>query len=315
MNGQEKELSVRKSGPAKLDLGPDMAGERPEWLKARHRMTADYHEVRSLVTAAGLHTVCDSAACPNMGECWSRRTLTFMILGNVCTRSCGFCDVLTGKPGTVDHGEPGRIARALSSLGLRYAVITSVDRDDLPDGGAEIWAETIVAIKDACPKMGLEVLTPDFKGVVEDIRTVIDAGPDLFAHNVETVARLHEMVRPQARYRRSLEVLEAAASFGATTKSGIMVGLGEEPEEVLATMMDLRDAGCSIVNIGQYLRPSRLHLPVDRWATPDEFAMYAVRGREMGFAHVESGPLVRSSYHADQQAEALAHQRGSKSTC
>jgi len=292
----------RQSGPARPDRTPNPVGQKPDWLKVRLSSSPKFMEVRRLVHDNKLHTVCESASCPNIGECWSRRALTFMILGNVCTRSCGFCDVMTGRPGTVDADEPRRVAEALGALGLRYAVITSVDRDDLPDGGAAIWAETIRRIREACPDMGIEVLTPDFKGVVADIHTVVDAAPDVFAHNLETVERLHGPVRPQARYDRSLEVIRVAKARGAVTKSGIMVGLGEEPEEVLVAMRELREAGCDILNIGQYLRPSTRHLPVLRWVTPAEFASYAEEGKRLGYRHVESGPLVRSSYRADQQA-------------
>jgi lipoic acid synthetase len=270
-----------------------------------HSTNDEYFDVRRLVHEGRLNTVCESAACPNIGECWSRRALTFMILGNVCTRSCGFCDVITGKPGEPDLDEPRRVAEALSGLGLRYTVITSVDRDDLNDGGAAIWAETIRRVREACPGMGIEVLTPDFKGVLEHVDTVVDAAPDVFAHNIETVERLHAEVRPQARYDRSLAVIERAKSRGATTKSGIMLGIGEEPDEVLATMRDLRLAGCDILNVGQYLRPSKRHLPIRRWVEPAEFASIAREGADMGFVHVESGPLVRSSYRADQQAEQM----------
>ncbi|MEL6180633.1 MAG: lipoyl synthase [Myxococcota bacterium] len=295
----------RRSGPARPSRQPDRAGKRPSWIKVRMSMRPTYFEVKKLVKDAGLHTVCESAGCPNIGECWSRRALTFMILGNVCTRSCGFCDVLTGRPGVVDDDEPRRVAEALATLNLRYAVITSVDRDDLPDGGARIWAETIRRVKEACPEMGLEVLTPDFKGDHDDIRTVVEARPDVFAHNIETVERLHTLVRPQARYARTLSVIEEGKKLGVVTKSGIMVGLGEQAHEVLVTMKDLRAAGCDIINIGQYLRPSDRHLPVDRWVTPEEFEWYAEQGRQLGFKHVESGPLVRSSYRADMQAEAM----------
>lgn len=292
----------RQSGPARPDRTPNHVGHKPDWLKVRLSSSPTFQEVKRLVHGNKLHTVCESAACPNIGECWSRRALTFMILGNVCTRSCGFCDVITGRPGAVDEDEPRRVAEALAGLGLRYAVITSVDRDDLPDGGAAIWAETIRRVRQACPEMGIEVLTPDFKGVEADIHTVVDAAPDVFAHNLETVERLHLPVRPQARYDRSLEVIQTASRRGAVTKSGIMVGLGEEEEEVLVAMRHLREAGCDILNVGQYLRPSTRHLPVHRWVTPAEFARYAQEGLRLGFRHVESGPLVRSSYRADQQA-------------
>ncbi len=301
----EQMRSKRRSGPARPTFETDTAGKRPSWIKVRLTTKPAFFELKELVREQGLHTVCESASCPNIGECWSRRALTFMILGNICTRSCGFCDVMTGRPGQVDEDEPRRVAETLSRLDLRYAVITSVDRDDLKDGGAGIWAETIRRIKVSCPEMGLEVLTPDFKGNVQHIQTVVEAGPDVFAHNIETVERLHELVRPQARYGRSLAVMRAAKSLGATTKSGIMLGLGESDEEVLATMQDLCDNGCDIVNLGQYLRPSERHLPVRRWVKPEVFAMLRERGMDMGFLHVEAGPLVRSSYRADLQAEAM----------
>jgi lipoic acid synthetase len=280
-------------------------GGKPPWLKVRLSLKPEYFDVRRLVREAGLNTVCESASCPNIGECWSRRALTFMILGNVCTRSCGFCDVMTGRPGTVDTDEPRRVAEALAGLNLRYAVITSVDRDDLADGGAGIWAETILRIKEACPEMGLEVLTPDFKGNLQDVGTVVAAKPDVFAHNIESVARLHPEVRPQARYGRTLSVLEHGKSLGVTTKSGLMLGLGETNSEVVATLRDLRDHGVDIVNLGQYLRPSKRHLPVRRWVTPEEFDALAESARDLGFLHVEAGPLVRSSYRADMQAEQM----------
>ena len=295
----------RRSGPARPTNAPDDVEGKPPWLKIRLSLKPAYFETRRLVREAGLNTVCESASCPNIGECWSRRALTFMILGNVCTRSCGFCDVMTGRPGTVDEDEPRRVAEALQGLNLRYAVITSVDRDDLPDGGAGIWAETIRRVKETCPAMGLEVLTPDFKGNLQDVQTVVSAGPDVFAHNIETVERLHPEVRPQARYDRTLSVLAHASSLGVTTKSGLMLGLGETYDEVLETMRALRQHGTDIVNLGQYLRPSKRHLPVRRWVTPEEFDALAEAGRAMGFTHVESGALVRSSYRADMQAERM----------
>jgi lipoic acid synthetase len=269
----------------------------------------DFFDLRELVHSQGLNTVCESASCPNIGECWANRTLTFMILGNVCTRSCGFCDVQTGRPGRVDIDEPRRIATSLSKLDLRYAVVTSVDRDDLPDGGAFIWAETIRQCKKHCPSMKLEVLTPDFKGDHDCIATVVEAGPDVFAHNIETVERLHRLVRPQAKYERTLDVLRHARSLGAVTKTGLMVGLGETNEEVVETLRDLAGVGVEIVSIGQYMRPSENHLPVTRWVTPEEFAWIREQGMAFGFAHIEAGPLVRSSYHADQQAKAANEAR------
>ena len=269
-------------------------------------MNKEFFETRKLVHEADLHTVCESANCPNIGECWSRKALTFMILGNVCTRSCGFCDVMTGKPNEIDRDEPRRVAEALSGLGLNYVVITSVDRDDLDDGGAGIWAETIRRTKEVCPDMGLEVLTPDFKGNLDDVDTVLDVKPDCFAHNIETVEELHRVVRPQAKYERSIAVLERSAQRDdILTKSGMMLGLGETNEQVLATMEDLVDVGVEILNLGQYLRPSKRHLPIKRWVEPGEFEMLAEAGEKMGFKHVEAGPLVRSSYRADLQAEEI----------
>lgn len=303
---EEPRGDSRRSGPARPTRSPNQVqGPKPPWLKVRLTTKPAFFDLKRMVREQGLHTVCESASCPNIGECWSRKALTFMILGNVCTRSCGFCDVLTGKPGRVDTDEPRRVAESLAQLGLRYAVVTSVDRDDLPDGGASIWAETIGRIKEACPEMGLEVLTPDFKGDTEHLRLVIEARPDVFAHNIETVERLHAVVRPQARYERSLKVLREAAQMGAVVKSGMMLGLGETNEEILATMEDLVANGCQILNLGQYLRPSERHLAIDRWVTPEEFAMFEARGLEMGFRHVESGALVRSSYKADMQAESM----------
>lgn len=302
--GHEPKRNERRSGLARPTHEPDAAGRRPDWLKVRLSLTPEFLETRDLVHRNGLHTVCESASCPNIGECWSNRTLTFMILGNICTRSCGFCDVQTGRPGAIDTDEPRRVARSLSGLNLRYAVVTSVDRDDLPDGGAFMWAETIRQVKRACPEMQLEVLVPDFKGLLSSVKTVVDAGPDVYAHNIETVESQHRLVRPQARYERSLETLKYARELGAVTKSGIMLGLGETTDEVLVTLRDLADAGVEIVSIGQYMRPSSRHLAVQRWVHPDEFRMLQEEGMKMGFAHVESAPLVRSSYHADQQAKA-----------
>ncbi|MFW5968568.1 MAG: lipoyl synthase [Persicimonas sp.] len=302
----------RVSGPARPQYQhlPDEAGPRPDWIRKRVSMNEEFFETRRLVHENDLHTVCESAACPNIGECWSRKALTFMILGNVCTRSCGFCDVMTGRPNAVDEDEPRRVAEALSNLGLNYVVITSVDRDDLDDGGAGIWAETIRLTRERCPELGIEVLTPDFKGDLDDVDTVLDATPDCFAHNIETVEELHRMVRPQAKYERSLAVLEhAARRDDILTKSGMMLGLGETNEQVLATMEDLVEAGVQILNLGQYLRPSKRHLPVKRWVTPDEFDELAEAGHQMGFEHVEAGPLVRSSYRADLQAEEIAKKR------
>lgn len=299
----------RVSGPARKNLKfqEDEAGPRPKWIRKRIEFSQGFFDTQQLVKDAGLHTICESGACPNIHECWSRRSLTIMILGNVCTRSCGFCDVQTGRPLAVDELEPYRVAQTLSKLNLTYCVITSVDRDDLPDGGAKIWAETIRRLKLTCPEMGLEVLTPDFKGDLDDLTLVLDAGPDCFSHNIETVAELHHIVRPQARYERSLSVLGHAAKHGGSlVKTGLMLGLGETNEQVLSTMQDLADIGVQVLNLGQYLRPSKRHLPVMRWVTPEEFEMFKREGERMGFSHVESGPLVRSSYRADLQAAEIA---------
>ncbi len=305
----------RNSGPArpKLKYRPDEAGPRPKWIRKRLSLKPDFYETKELVEDAQLNTICESGQCPNITECWSRKSLTIMILGNTCTRSCGFCDVMTGRPGHPDPDEPRRVADTLADLELNYCVITSVDRDDLDDGGAGHWAETIRRLNEACPEMGLEVLTPDFKGNLQDVQTVLDAQPDCFSHNLETVKALHREVRPQAKYQRSLDVLQHAAEDGrALVKSGMMLGLGETNEETLETMQDLAEHGVEVLNLGQYLRPSPRHLPVRRWIHPDEFEMFKRRGEEeMGFKHVESGPLVRSSYRADLQAEEIANKDAS----
>ena len=305
----EAPQSERNSGPARpqLKFRPDEAGPRPKWIRKRLSLNKEFFETQELVKKAGLNTICESGQCPNITECWSRKSLTFMILGNTCTRSCGFCDVMTGRPGRVDPDEPRRVAESLAGLDLNYVVITSVDRDDLDDGGATAWANTITAIKEACPDLGLEVLTPDFKGELENVDIVLDAEPDCFSHNIETVEALHREVRPQARYERSLAVLEHAAKDGrALVKSGMMLGLGETNEEILSAMKDLVDHGVEVLNLGQYLRPSPRHLPVRRWVHPDDFKMLKEEGEKMGYKHIESGPLVRSSYRADLQAEEIA---------
>ena len=274
---------------------------RPAWLRAPAPAGANYLELKALVRRLNLHTVCESAACPNVGECWNRRTATFMILGNVCTRRCGFCAVQKGAPLPVDYDEPRRVADAVAALGLRYAVITSVNRDDRRDGGAELFALTIRAIRAKVPDCQVEVLIPDFQGSEAALAVVMEAAPDVLNHNIETVPRLYRQVRVGARYQRSLDLLAAAKriSPGTPTKSGLMVGLGETPEEVVEVMRDLRRSQVDILTVGQYLRPSPRHLPVARFVSPEEFAAYRRLGLEMGFAHVESGPLVRSSYHAD----------------
>jgi len=274
---------------------------RPKWLRAPAPVGEDYSELKSLVERLRLHTVCESAACPNVGECWNRRTATFMILGNVCTRRCGFCAVQKGAPLPVDYDEPRRVAEAVAALALRYAVITSVNRDDRRDGGAELFSLTIEAIRTASPGCSIEVLIPDFQGSHDALATVMEARPNVLNRNTETVPRLYRQVRLGARYERSLDILAHAKRLwpGIPTKSGLMLGLGETPDEVRSVMRDLQAQGVSILTLGQYLRPSGKHLPVLRFVPPEEFNEYRHIGREMGFTHVESGPLVRSSYHAD----------------
>jgi lipoic acid synthetase len=276
--------------------------KRPDWLKAPAPAGDNFAELKALVERLNLNTVCSSAACPNMGECWNHRTATFMILGNFCTRRCGFCAVQKGAPLEVDYDEPRRVAEACETLNLRYAVITSVNRDDRADGGAGIFALTIQAIRQRIPGCRVEVLIPDFQGDEAALRTVMDAAPDVLNHNIETVPRLYKQVRMGARYERSLELLARARTMNPSipTKSGIMVGLGESNEEVISVLGDMRTHGVEIATIGQYLRPTAMNLPVLRYVTPPEFAEYKRAGMEMGFSHVESGPLVRSSYHAHE---------------
>lgn len=270
-----------------------------------------YFELKRLVRQHRLHTVCEEAMCPNIGECWNQRSATFMLLGDTCTRSCGFCAVKTGRPEALDEREPERVADAIATLCLRYAVITSVNRDDVPDGGGHIFAETIRAVRRRVPNCRVEVLIPDFKGNWEALAEVVQARPDVLNHNLESIARLYYQVRPQAKYERSLELLQRVKRLDPAmrTKSGLMVGLGEERHEIVTTMYDLRRAGCDLLTIGQYLRPSPHHLPVRRYYPPEDFADLQRQGAAMGFAHVESGPLVRSSYHAATQ-EAAASQAG-----
>jgi lipoic acid synthetase len=277
----------------------------PDWIKVKFPTEPTFFEVRDMVRELELHTVCESAGCPNIGECWSRRALTIMILGDICTRSCRFCDVKTGRPLPADPDEPRRVAEMLGRLDLEHTVITCVDRDDLADGGAAHWAETIREVKRACPDMTLEVLTGDFKGDVDAVDTVLAAEPDVFAHNLETVPRLSRQVRVQASYPRSYKILEHARSREAITKTGLMLGLGEEISEIESVLRELADLGVDIVTLGQYLQPSPEHLPIARYVSPDEFDALADFARELGFGHVESGPLVRSSYHADGQAEMI----------
>lgn len=274
---------------------------RPEWLKVRIPSGENYTRLKSMIDTHKLHTVCEEARCPNMGECWNAGTATFMILGDICTRSCGFCAVKTGRPEGLDLEEPYRVAEAIRIMGVRHAVITSVNRDELADGGAAIFAETIRQARIVNPDIRIEVLIPDFRGVWWALDIVIAASPDILNHNTETVPRLYHTVRPQGKYPRSLELLQRAKDAGMLTKSGLMLGLGESAAEVLEVMNDLRAHGCDILTLGQYLQPTKDHLPVDRFVRPEEFTMLKERGLEMGFSHVESGPLVRSSYHAEKQ--------------
>ena len=277
--------------------------ERPPWLKVRFPAGGNYERIRVLMREQELNTVCEEARCPNIGDCWSRGTATFMILGDTCTRSCGFCAVKTGRPGTLDREEPRRVALAIQRLGLRHAVITSVNRDELADGGAGIFAETIEWSRRLSPGTTFEVLIPDFKGDWAALRTVLGARPEILNHNTETVPRLYSVVRPQARYERSLELLRTARELdpGTLTKSGLMVGLGETSAELLTVFRDLRDSAVDILTVGQYLQPTPAHLPVARYWTPEEFEEVKTAAIAMGFKHVECGPLVRSSYHAEEQ--------------
>ena len=282
--------------------------QRPEWLRAPAPVGENYRDLKALITRLGLHTVCESAACPNVGDCWNRRTATFMILGNVCTRRCGFCAVQKGAPMDVDMDEPRRVAEAVEAMGLKYAVITSVNRDDRKDGGALLFAMTIRAIRERVPGCRVEVLVPDFQGSREAMELLMDASPDVLNHNTETVPRLYRQVRLGASYERSLDMLAYAKKLrhDVPTKSGLMLGLGETMDEVKTVMRDLRASQVDILTLGQYLRPSPKHLPILRYIRPDEFAEYRQTGAEMGFAHVEAGPLVRSSYHADEAVSGAA---------
>jgi len=272
---------------------------KPKWLRVKLPTGKKYTQLRGLVDTYNLHTICTSGSCPNMGECWGEGTATFMILGNVCTRSCGFCGVKTGRPGPVDWAEPEKVARSIKIMGIKHAVVTSVDRDDLKDMGSILWAETVKAIRRMNPETTLETLIPDFQGVEKHLDRILEVAPEVISHNMETVRRLTREVRIQAKYDRSLGVLRYLKEQGARrTKSGIMLGLGETREEVIQTLEDLREAGVDVVTIGQYLQPSRKHLPVKEFITPDQFDAYRQIGLELGFRHVESGALVRSSYHA-----------------
>jgi lipoic acid synthetase len=287
---------------------PVPATRKPDWIKVRFPAGDRYQRLQRLMRDEGLHTVCEEARCPNIGECWNAGTATFMILGDVCTRSCGFCNVTTGKPGSIDVLEPLRLAKAVAALGLDYVVITSVNRDDIESGGAEIFASCIELIRRHDPGIRVEVLIPDFKGKWRSLQTVVEARPFVLNHNIETVPRLYRQVRPQAVYERSLDLIRRAkvSAPEMLTKSGFMVGLGETLDETLMVMRDLRAHGCDILTVGQYLQPSKQHLPVERFWHPDEFQAFRDSGRELGFSHVEAGPLVRSSYHAEKQSQPAA---------
>ncbi len=291
---------------ATVDNSPK--SRKPPWLKMKMPGGEAYHSLLKLVNDEHLHTVCQSAKCPNMGECWAAGTATLMILGDVCTRSCGFCHIATGKPPTLDLDEPVRVGRAVARMGLRHTVVTSVNRDELADGGAAVWAETIAEIRRQAPQTKVEVLIPDFAGNWSALQLVLDQKPDILNHNIETVPRLYRRVRPQAKYRRSLELLHIAKAQGLVSKTGMMLGLGEREEEIDAVLDDLVAIGCEILTLGQYLQPTTQHLPVERWVHPDEFDQWKLRDESRGIRHVEAGPLVRSSYHAEKQviAHALA---------
>ncbi|MCY7410017.1 MAG: lipoyl synthase [Chitinophagales bacterium] len=286
------ELNVVNEKPPRI--------KKPDWLRVKLPTGENYRHVRNLVDDFQLHTICESGNCPNMGECWGAGTATFMILGNVCTRSCGFCAVKTGLPTELDWDEPVRVANAIKLMQVKHAVITSVNRDELKDGGAGIWAATVNAVREIAPGVTMETLIPDFKGNMESVDAMIEVAPEVVSHNMETISRLYRRVRPQAKYERSLGVIKRLKAGGIRTKSGIMVGLGERKEEVFKVMDDLRDAGCDVITIGQYLQPTRNHLEVLEWIHPDIFKEYETVGSEKGFRHVESGPLVRSSYHAEK---------------
>ncbi|MDZ4746235.1 MAG: lipoyl synthase [bacterium] len=284
--------------PVLSNPGPE--ARRPEWLKVKAPGGEEYARLKTMMRSKALHTVCEEARCPNISECWNAGTATFMIHGDTCTRSCGFCAVKTGRPLPIDLDEPRRVGEAVQAMNLKHAVITSVNRDELKDGGSEIWAQTIAEVRASSPSTTIEVLVPDFKGNLENLHRIINARPDVLNHNTETVPRLYKRVRPQGRYHWSLEVLAEAKRCGMRTKTGVMLGLGEQPDEVLAVMQDLRSVHVDVLTLGQYLQPTKNHLPVDRFVHPDEFKRYETVGLEMGFGIVESGPLVRSSYHAER---------------
>jgi lipoic acid synthetase len=290
-----------------IELGPPVRQPKPSWLRARAPAGENFHQLKKLARGLGLHTVCESAQCPNIGECWNHRTATFMLLGDICTRRCGFCAVPKGRPLPLDLDEPRRVAEAVATLGLKHAVITSVNRDDDNLGGANIFAETIREVRRVAPDCRVEVLIPDFQGIEEALRTVLDARPDILNHNTESVPRLYRAVRSGARYQRTLKLLQNAKRFAPNmvTKSGLMVGLGETMTELVDVFRDLASRQVDILTVGQYLRPSRDHLPIARFYTPEEFVFLKEEALRLGFRHVESGPLVRSSYHAHEQADGV----------
>lgn len=302
---QREEIQPLLQDRVPENAGPE--GRKPRWLKARAPGMGQYTDVKRLMRRKTLHTVCEEAHCPNIGECWGEGTATFMILGDICTRSCAYCAVTTGMPEEVDEEEPTRVAEAVQAMNLRHAVITSVDRDDLADGGAGIFAETIRSIRERVPGCSVEVLTPDFKGDLDSVAVVVEARPEIFSHNLETVPRLYRFLRPGGRYRRALDVLAHSKALDSSviTKSGIICGMGETRAELVEAMEDLLEVGIEILTLGQYLRPSPRHLPIDRYYTPDEFADLKRAGEQMGFKHVEAGPLVRSSYRARRHLESI----------
>ncbi|HMN47831.1 MAG TPA: lipoyl synthase [Ignavibacteriaceae bacterium] len=304
MINQHQRAFKEEAEKANKDLG-----KRPDWLKVRLPIGENYSDVKNLMRRQKLNTVCEEAKCPNISECWNHRTATFMILGDTCTRSCGFCNIKVGIPNELDVEEPKRVVESVVELNLRHVVITSVNRDELKDGGSTIFKECVRLIREQKPDCTVEILIPDFKGDEEAFKIIMQNPPDILNHNMETVSRLYHAVRPQAKYERSLELIRWFKSKGLKTKSGIMVGIGEKPEEVIDLMKDLVSHGCDILTIGQYLQPTKEHLPVDRFVTPDEFKMYKEEGLKIGFKIVESSPLVRSSYHADEHARAIFNQK------
>ena len=295
----------QKAYKEKVEKDKVPLGKRPDWLKVKLPTGDNYADVKMLMRKQNLHTVCEEAKCPNIAECWNHRTATFMILGDTCTRSCGFCNVKLGIPNKLDLEEPKRVAESVQELNLRHVVITSVNRDELEDGGASVFSETVRLIRTSMPETTIEILIPDFKGSQDSFEIIMQNPPDILNHNLETVPRLYSVVRPQAKYMRSLELIKWFKLKGLKTKSGIMVGIGETNDEIILLMEDLVSAGCDILTIGQYLQPTKVHLPVDRFVLPDEFNFFKIEGLKIGFKIVESSPLVRSSYHADEHARAL----------